>query len=82
MKCACFRIPHLLSCGAVKEELDANPDIVYRQQMAKVTLNRGRTENTQRRQVSRRAVVLWYLAALAAVALWALRLYGVIDAPF
>ena len=66
----------------MKEELDANPDIVYRQQMAKVTRNRGRTANTQRRQVSRRAVVLWYLAALAAVALWELRLYGVIDAPF
>ena len=74
--------PSFVILWAVKEELDANPDIVYRQQMAKVTRNRGRTANTQRRQVSRRAVVFWYLAALAAVALWALRLYGVIDAPF
>ena len=74
--------PAFAILSVVREELEANPDIVYRQQMTKVIQNRGRTENTQRRHVSRRAVVLWYLAALAAVALWALRLYGVIDAPF
>ena len=66
----------------MKEELSANPDIVYRQQMAKVTKYRGHPVNTPRRSVSRTSVVLWYLAALAALALWALRLYGVIDAPF
>lgn len=68
-------------CG-VKEELDANPDVVYKQQMAKVQNYRGRMENTPRRRVRRGRVVCWYLLALAALALWALRLYGVIEAPF
>ncbi len=68
--------------GGVKEELDANPDVVYKQQMAKVQTNRGRMENTPRRRVSRSRVVCWYLVALVALALWALRLYGVIGAPF
>lgn len=68
-------------CG-VKEELEANPDVVYKQQMAKVQMNRGHTVNTPRRRVSRAKVVFWYLVALLALMLWALRLYGVIDAPF
>lgn len=68
--------------GGVKEELDANPDVVYKQQMAKVQTNRGRMKNTPRRRVSRGRVVCWYLLALVALALWALRLYGVIGAPF
>ena len=68
--------------AAVKEELHANPDIVYRQQMAKIAQGRGHTMNTPRRRVPRRRVILWYLAALVALCLWALRLYGVIDAPF
>ena len=68
--------------GGVKEELDANPDVVYKQQMAKVQGNRGRTVNTPRRLVRRGGVVFWYLLALLALLLWTLRLYGVINAPF
>ena len=68
--------------GGVKEELEANPDIVFLQQVRKVQINRGNTKNTHRRRVSRGRVVLWYLAALLALTLWVLRLYGVIEAPF
>ena len=66
----------------MKEELDANPDVVYKQQMAKVQGNRGRMVNTPRRLVRRGRVLLWYLLALLALLLWVLRLYGVINAPF
>ena len=81
-KCPCHRRAPLLWYFPVKEELHPNPDIVYRQQMAKIARSRGHTVNTPRRRVLRHRVVLWYLAALVALCLWALRLYGVIDAPF
>ncbi|MBR2144907.1 MAG: hypothetical protein IJ956_05150 [Akkermansia sp.] len=63
----------------MREELPANEDIIFTQQIDKVVLG---PRNKPRRMVNSLTIIFWLLFALAALDLWLLRLLGYISAPW
>ncbi len=66
----------------MREELSANEDIIFTQQIDKVVQGRGSTVNKPRQLVSVSGVIFWHLLALVALDLWLLRLLGYISLPW
>lgn len=66
----------------MREELSANEDIIFTQQIDKVVQGRGSTANKPRQLVSVGGVIFWHLLVLVALDLWLLRLLGYIHLPW
>lgn len=71
-----------IAAAAMREELSANEDIVFAQQIDKVVQVRGGAVNKPRQLVSAGGVIFWHLLALVALNLWLLRLLGYISLPW
>ncbi len=66
----------------MREELEANEDVIFAQQTRRVVLGRGSITNKPRQLVSAGGVIFWHLLALIALDLWLLRLLGYISLPW
>lgn len=71
-----------IASAVMREELSANEDIVFAQQIDKVVQVRGGAVNKPRQLVSAGGVIFWHLLALVALNLWLLRLLGYISLPW